>query len=113
MIKTPLHAGFFVIILFLMEEMLMGQLLFLNLGGGEIFFILLITVMLFGSKRIPEIARGLGKGIREVRNATNDIKREINQSATDQDLKKFKEKIEEEKKGIEDIAGSIKRNLNS
>lgn len=92
---------------------MIGQLLFLNLGGGEIFFILLITVMLFGSKRLPEIARGLGKGIREVRNATNDIKREINQSATDEDLKKFKEKVEKEKKEIEEIAGSVKRNLNN
>ena len=96
-----------------MEEILMGHLLFLNLGGGEIFFILLITVMLFGSKRIPEIARGIGKGLKEVRNATNDIKREINQSATDEDLRKFKEKVEKEKKELEDIAGSIKRNLNN
>ena len=90
-----------------------GTLLFLNLGGGEIFFIVLITVMLFGAKRIPEIARGLGKGMREVRNATNDIKREINLSADNEDLKKFKEKVEQEKKEIEDIAGSIKRNLNN
>ena len=96
-----------------MEDMMMGQLLFLNLGGGEIFFILLITVMLFGSKRLPEIARGLGKGMREVRNATNDIKREINKSATDEDLKKFKEKVEKEKREIEEIAGSVKRNLNN
>lgn len=91
----------------------MGIMMFLNLGGGEIFFILLITVMLFGSKRIPEIARGIGKGIREVRNATNDIKREINQSASDDDLRKFKEKVEKEKKELEEIAGSIKRNLNN
>lgn len=96
-----------------MEDMLMAPLMFLNLGGGEIFFILLITVMLFGSKRIPEIARGIGKGIREVRNATNDIKREINQSASDDDLRKFKEKVEKEKKELEEIAGSIKRNLNN
>ena len=89
-----------------------GVLLFLNLGGGEIFFILLITVMLFGAKKIPEIARGLGKGIREVRNATNEIKREINDSNPDEDLKKFREKVEKEKKEIEEISGSIKRNLN-
>lgn len=91
----------------------MGSLWFLNLGGGEIFFILLITIMLFGAKKIPEIARGLGKGIREMRNATNEIKREINSSASEEDLKKFKEKVEREKKEIEEIAGSIKRNLNN
>jgi len=93
--------------------MLMAPIMFLNLGGGEIFFILLITVMLFGSKRIPEIARGIGKGIREVRNATNDIKREINQSATEDDLRKFREKVEKEKRDLEEIAGSVKRNLNN
>ena len=40
-------------------------LLFLNLGGGEIFIILLVVLLFFGSKRIPELAKGLGKGMRE------------------------------------------------
>ena len=110
---NPALCGVFCYNFVLMEYMMTGPLLFLNLGGGEIFFILLITVMLFGSKRIPEIARGIGKGIKEVRNATNDIKREINQSASDDDLRKFKEKVEKEKKELEEIAGSIKRNLNN
>lgn len=90
-----------------------GVLLFFNIGGGEIVFILLIVVMLFGADKIPEIARGLGKGIRDVKNATNDIKREINSSTKGDDLRKFKEKIEKEKKEIEEIAGSVKRNLNN
>lgn len=68
--------------------------------------------MFFGAKRIPEIARGLGKGIREVRNATDEIKREINSSTKDSDIQKFQEKIEKEKKEIEEISGSVKRNLN-
>ena len=58
-------------------------LLFFNLGGGEIFVILLIVVLLFGSKKIPELARGLGKGIREFKNATSDIQREIENSSND------------------------------
>jgi len=87
-----------------------GVLLFFNIGGGEIFFILLIVVMLFGADKIPEIARGLGKGIRDVRNAANDIKHEItNSGGLDEDVKKFKEKVEKEKKEIEEIAGSVKR----
>ena len=83
-----------------------------NIGGGEIIFILLIVVMFFGADKIPEIARGLGKGIRDVKNAANDIKQEIS-SHTDEDesLKKFKEKVEKEKKEIEEIAGSVKRNF--
>ena len=87
-----------------------GVLLFFNIGGGEIFFILLVVVMLFGADKIPEIARGLGKGIRDVRNAANDIKHEINNSAgLDDDVKKFQEKVEKEKKEIEEIVGSVKR----
>lgn len=83
------------------------------IGGPEIFFILLIVVMLFGADKIPEIARGLGKGIRDVRNAANDIKHEIHNSTDgNEDLKKFKEKVEKEKKEIEEISGSVKRNLN-
>lgn len=68
--------------------------------------------MLFGSSKIPEIARGLGKGIKEVRNAANDIKTEITNSTTeDDDLKKFKEKVEKESKEIKDVVGSVKRNI--
>ncbi len=57
------------------------MLLFFSLGGGEIFIILLVILLFFGSKKIPELARGLGKGIREFKDATNDIQREIQDSA--------------------------------
>jgi sec-independent protein translocase protein TatA len=90
----------------------MSILLFLNISGGELIMILLFTIMFFGSKRLPEIARGLGKGIREVRSAADDIKREINSPSEDASLKRFKEKVEKEKQEIEEIAGSVKRNTN-
>jgi sec-independent protein translocase protein TatA len=48
-----------------------------NLGWTEILLIFLVILLVFGAKRIPEIARGLGKGIREFKDATNDIKREL------------------------------------
>ncbi len=48
-----------------------------SLGPFEILAILLVILLLFGAKRIPEIARGLGKGIREFKDATNDIKQEL------------------------------------
>ena len=54
--------------------------LFFNLGGGEIFIILLIVLLLFGSKKIPELAKGLGKGIRYFKDATDDVQREIKDS---------------------------------
>ena len=59
---------------------------FLFIGGPEIFIIILIVVMVFGADKIPEIARGLGKGMRQVKDATNDIKKEIKDSAKDQGI---------------------------
>lgn len=56
--------------------------IFLNLGGGEVFVIVLVVVMLFGSKQIPEIARGLGKGMREVKDAMNGVETEIRREIT-------------------------------
>lgn len=46
-------------------------------GPFEIILIFLVILLIFGAKRIPEIARGLGKGIREFKDATTDIKREL------------------------------------
>lgn len=65
-------------------------LLFLNsLGTGEVVLILLVVLILFGSKGIPDVARNLGKGMREIRNASNEIKRDIQKSALEmrKDLK--------------------------
>lgn len=56
---------------------------FLSLGGSEIFIVLLAIVLLFGSKKIPEIARGFGKGIREFKNATSDIQEEIRKTSSE------------------------------
>lgn len=47
--------------------------MFGNLGGGEILLILVFVVIFFGPKKLPEIAQGLGKGIREFKKATRDI----------------------------------------
>jgi sec-independent protein translocase protein TatA len=89
---------------------------FLFIGGPEIFVILLIVVMVFGADKIPEIARGLGKGIRQVKDATNDIKKEINDSAKDQGIdtdlaKNIKKKIDAVKSNVDDFTGPIKRNF--
>ncbi len=54
---------------------------FLFIATQEIFFVILIIVLLFGSKKIPELARGLGKGIREFKNATGDIQEEIRKTS--------------------------------
>ena len=56
-------------------------------GGWEWIVIGLFLVVFFGAKKIPEIARGLGKGIREFKDAPKDIKQEIEQGAQSEDKK--------------------------
>lgn len=63
--------------------MLLSKLLFLNLGGGEIFVILLVVLLFFGSKRIPDLAKGLGKGMREFKDAMSGIENEVRNAASD------------------------------
>lgn len=92
------------------------NLFFLFIGGPEVFIIILIVVMLFGADKIPEIARGLGKGMRQVKDATNDIKREINNTANDKGLNTdvisdVKKQVNQVKENIDDLTGPIKRNL--
>ncbi len=54
-----------------------------SLGGWEILLIVLVLLIFFGAKKIPELARGLGKGIREFKDATKEIKNEIEEGAKD------------------------------
>jgi sec-independent protein translocase protein TatA len=64
------------------------ELAFLGgLGGWEILLILLVLLIFFGAKKIPELAKGLGKGIKEFKNATNEIKDEIEEGVKDLDTK--------------------------
>ncbi|MBA4746092.1 twin-arginine translocase TatA/TatE family subunit [Muricauda sp. TY007] len=87
---------------------------FLFISGAEIFFILFIVVMVFGADKIPGIAKGLGKGMRQLKDATDDIKREI-QKTTDVDTdftKNIRKEIDDVKKNVNEVSGSIKRDLN-
>ncbi len=52
-----------------------------GLGGWEILLIVLVVLIFFGAKRIPELARGLGKGIREFKDATKEINDEIEEGS--------------------------------
>ncbi len=56
----------------------MNQLLFIgNLGAGEILVIAFVVLLLFGGKKIPELMKGLGKGIRSFKEGMNNIEKEI------------------------------------
>ena len=86
----------------------------LFISGGEIAFILFIVLMVFGADKVPEIARGLGKGMRQIKDATNDIKTEITKSAEKQGFdvditKDVRKEIDKVKEEVSDVAGSVKR----
>ena len=71
-----------------------------DLSFGEIFVIFLVIVILFGPKKIPQIARELGQGLRKMRGAVDDIKQEI-MKETDEPISEIREEIEKAKKEIE------------
>ena len=83
----------------------------LFISGAELVFVFFIVLLVFGADKIPEISRGLGKGIRQVKDATEDIKSEIKKSAEKQglDTKSIKKEIEEVKDQMDELTGSIKR----
>ncbi|MEX2593885.1 MAG: twin-arginine translocase TatA/TatE family subunit [Anditalea sp.] len=54
-----------------------------NIGGGSLVLIILVVILLFGAKRIPELARGLGKGIREFKDATKEIQDDLEEGIKD------------------------------
>ncbi len=103
-----------------------------GIGGGELILIILIALMLFGSDKIPEIARTMGKGMAQLKNATNEIKSEIQKGVESQGLdtsikeltSTFTDEVEKvksnldtnilpeatkAKEDIEDLTGPIKR----
>lgn len=58
-----------------------------GLGGTEVILILVVILLLFGAKRIPELAKGLGRGIREFKDATKEIKSDIENATKDEPTK--------------------------
>jgi sec-independent protein translocase protein TatA len=85
----------------------------LFISGQEIIILGLAVLLLFGSKKIPEMARGLGKGMREFRKAADDIKRELNDSAPEitEDLKEMGNNIKSSTDGIADDFKKFKKDL--
>ena len=62
----------------------MNHLLFIgNLGAGEIIVIALVVLLLFGGKKIPELMKGLGKGVRSFKEGMNNIENDIENSGTE------------------------------
>jgi sec-independent protein translocase protein TatA len=90
--------------------MLSSVFLFLNIGSGEMILIVFAALMLFGGEKLPELARGLGKGIRDFKDASEDVKREINNQINNYEEKKTEavKTIEEEKvQSYEPVTGTL------
>ena len=69
-----------------------------GIGGGELVFIMFIVLMLFGSDKVPEMARSMGKAMAQLKNATNDIKSEIQKGVEANGL---------DTKSLSDMTGNI------
>lgn len=75
--------------------MMISDSILLFISGQEIFIIFVFVLLLFGAKKIPEVARSLGKGMKEFRKATDDIKRELNDNSKEftKDIKDIQDKV--------------------
>jgi len=58
-----------------------------NLGGTEIILIVFVVLLLFGGKKIPELMRGLGRGVREFKDAKDNVRRELEESINETEKK--------------------------
>ena len=67
-----------------------GILAFLNLGTGEIILIVAVILLLFGGRKIPELMRGLGKGVKSFKQGMNEVEDELKKPLEDLDDKKEK-----------------------
>lgn len=77
----------------------MGVALFIS--GPELFVIVIVALLLFGANKMPELAKGLGKGMREFKRAADEIKREIETSTS------------EIKKDINEVSDDLRKDLNT
>ena len=78
----------------------------LFISGQEILLVLVLALIFFGAKALPDIARALGKGLNEFRKASDDIKREFNNSTSD-----FKEDIDKAGNILKDDLKDIKNQI--
>ncbi len=96
-----MHGPYFIALLF-------------DISGGEFLVILLFILVFFGSKNIPDLARGLGRGYRQLKDATNSIKREIQSGGGDigNSIKRpLDQHIEDIKKSMTDVDAEIKKDV--
>ena len=90
------------------RTMIQTFLLF-NISGGEFVIIAFIFLLLFGPNQIPTMARSAAKVIKQVRNAPNDIKREILDASDENGLTEVKKTVQEGRDAVKEVSDTIKR----
>ena len=96
--------------------MVKTRIMFLFISGAEIALIFFIVLLVFGADKIPSIARGMAKGITQIKHATNEIKTEIQKSSeiegsSESVAKKINDGIKSAKKDLDELTDSVKRNI--
>ena len=89
----------------------------LFISGAELVFVFFIVLLVFGADKIPSIAKGLAKGMTQIRQATNEIKTEISKNTEVKNpsksiTKDLNDSVSDIKKDFVDLKDSIKRDLN-
>ncbi len=89
---------------------LLSVLLFFDVGGGELLLILIAVFLLFGPSKFPDIAKKMGEGVNKIKQATDDIKNEIDNSSENLKLdeKSFDFEENDERKQIEKNNNDLK-----
>jgi len=91
--------------------------MFLFVSGAELIFVFFIVLLVFGADKIPSIAKGLAKGMTQIKQATNEIKTEISKNPDIKNpakslTKDLSDSVSDIKKDFDDLKDSIKRDLN-
>ncbi len=86
--------------------------MFDTIGGGEILLIFLVILLLFGPKKIPELAQSLGKGLREFRKAQQEFQQNLSKVVNDEDMKSLSQSINEIREGMTQSVQQLTSQIN-
>jgi TatA/E family protein of Tat protein translocase len=87
--------------------------MFENIGSGEILLICLAILILFGPKKLPELAQNLGKGLREFRRAQADFQANLTKAMSEEDLQKIRQPLESIRRDFGNSVSSLAAGLGS